>query len=100
MKNLLFIILCFITLSSTAQKTTTTYKIQGQTYKVYSETLKDQYKVNRYVNEKNKFYNTRPDYAADYMAQYVDQNLIKINEQKVLAIAREIINGTLKADKT
>jgi anti-sigma28 factor (negative regulator of flagellin synthesis) len=34
------------------------------------------------------------------MAQYVDQNLIKINEQKVLAIAREIINGTLKADKT
>jgi hypothetical protein len=100
MKNLLFIILCFITLSSTAQKTTTTYKIQGQTYKVYSETLKDQYKVNRYVNEKNKFYNTRPGYAADYMEQYVDQNLIKINEQKVLSIAREIINSTLKADKT
>jgi hypothetical protein len=74
--------------------------MQGESYKVISKSLNDQNQFKSYVNEKNKFYNTRPGYAADYMEQYIDQNLVKVNEQKVLAIAREIINGTLKADKT
>jgi hypothetical protein len=99
MKNLSIILFCFISFSCKAQKTTT-FNMQGETYKVISKSLNDQNQFKSYVNEKNKFYNTRPGYGSDYTEQYFDQNLVKVNEQKVLTIVREVINGKIKADKT
>jgi hypothetical protein len=97
--KILIILFCFISFSCKAQKTTT-FNTQGESYKVISKSLNDQNQFKSYVNKKNKFYNTRPGYAADYMEQYIDQNLVKVDEQKVLTIVRELINGTIKADKT
>jgi hypothetical protein len=100
MKNLSIILFCFFTIACSAQKKIETLNINGTIFKVASQTLNQGYKEIKYSDINNRWTETIPGYTTDLTEQYVDQNLIHLDEKKILQLVREIANGkTLASDK-